>query len=128
MNIKTGTVKVLVLESQARWRKHARNVLRGHFFDVVFALTTEQAASAINRQKPDVLVVGDCVPSSGNAIGEDLVAFVKTIRREFPNLPMVAISSNCNFGDILKKAGCISHTIRSHLADELRELLKSCPI
>lgn len=123
--MKTETLRILVLENQQTWKRFAKLTLPKKGFDFKIVCTPRGAWRVVLKEKFDVLVVSDCVALNEDQVREDIILFVKKVRQAFPSLPIIANTSNCNFGDTLKEAGCFCQTLRSRLPETITQLSKA---
>ena len=81
--------RVLVLGDQPHIEdvsKHFGGFSHGHAYDVVTASNSAQAASALRRGRPDLLVLEPQMK------GLDGLAFLKRVRAVDPSLPVIAVT------------------------------------
>jgi len=123
MNTETAVARVLVLESRSFWVEYIKLLMENLPLDVVFVTTAQEAMQIISIQDIAILVVSDCVTPQENHVSGEILSFAKNIQERFPELAIVANSSNCNYTKDLKTAGCGHCSIRSHLGKKICEIL-----
>jgi DNA-binding NtrC family response regulator len=124
MKTQARRIRILILENQKNWKKFVKSLLQNYEFEIKVICTPRGAWRVISKGKFDVLVVSDCVALQEDQVRDDVVLFVKKVRQAFPSLPVIANTSNCNYGDVLQSAGCFCQTFRSRLPKTISQLLK----
>lgn len=115
--------RILVLENQRKWRKIIKREFEGMPVLVQFAGSVEGAKKAV-LDFVDILFVSDCAGGSNSKVGNNVLEFIHEAREFYPNLQIVATTSNCNYGQEMIEAGCDCQVCKSHVAEKTYDLLK----
>ncbi len=96
--------KVLVIEDNDKNRKLVKIILEASEYEVIEAITAEEALKYLQNDKPDAILLDIQLPSMD---GLDLVKMLKS-NQDTKDIPVVAVTAYAMKGDKerILKAGC----------------------
>ena len=120
--IEPTPIRVLLVDDHAMVRRGLATFLKVHD-DLALAgeaATGEEAVRQCGRVQPDVVLMDLVMPGIGG------VAATRTIRREFPTVQVIALTSFNEEGLVQKAlhAGAIGYLLKDVSADELAEAIR----
>lgn len=116
-------IRVLLVDDHAMVRRGLATFLKVHD-DLALAgeaATGEEAVQQCGRVRPDVVLMDLVLP------GMDGVAATRAIRREFPTVQVIALTSFNEEGLVQKalRAGAIGYLLKDVTADELAQAIRA---
>ncbi len=115
------TAKILMIEKLWFWHDLLKKGLQDLSIkaDVLDAFSFAGAEKFLaDNSDIDVIVVTDCL--SGNE--PDTIRFVKQLRKSFRGI-IIGFSSNCNYADDLREAGCNCCTTKAKVAQNVSKFI-----
>ena len=115
-------IKLLIVEDTELFRKNFQQIARTNHFEIVGETDGQKGAlKIIEEKKPDVAILDLVLPD------QDIVEFIKAVKKQSPSLPLIACSSLREehiMADVLQ-AGCFDYIVKPFEEKRLVESIQS---
>jgi len=119
-NFKWGTnmTTLLVVDEEVNTRLLYKDEFRDEGYEVTVAETTEEAMEIIHQSKPDIITLDIKLP------GTNAIEFLRKIKEEESEIPVVLCSAYARYKKDLRLAVCDAFVVQSADLTELKTVVK----